>query len=259
MTYDQLSGHFDDGWEPIMRPIVEGEEFDKVINHLKKESLAGKVICPEAPNLFRAFKECRFEDLKVIILLQDPYFSKRGGKIIADGLAMSCSITDYPQPSLVQFYRGMEKELAKGLDLHMYKDADLSYLAKQGVLLLNAALTVELEKKGSHAELWKPVTRQIVEGISRSEKQNLVWILMGSKAQEFEDNIPPFDHWILRTTHPAAASYAGGEWDSEGVFSRTNEILEKYNKVPEINWYQIVKDEEEVSPSVETKINEDGK
>lgn len=243
MKFDQVRGQFDIGWEPIMRPIIESPEFDTIVAHLKKEKEAGKVICPESANLFRAFQLCKFEDLKVIILLQDPYFSKRNGKIIADGVAMSCSITDYPQPSLVHFYKGMEKELANGLDLHMYKDADLSYLCKQGVLLLNSALTVELDKKGSHEELWKPFTHALIKGICNSSKENLVWILMGAKAQEFEDDIPPFDHWLLRTPHPASASYAGGEWDSGGVFKRTNEILTKYNKTEPVQWYQVIKDE----------------
>ena len=92
-----------------------------------------------------------------------PYHTLKNGEPIADGLLMGCSNTNYLQPSLQQFYDAIEREMHRGLNLKAYKFPDVSYLAKQGVLMLNAALTTEINKAGSHLEIWEPFMKYLLE------------------------------------------------------------------------------------------------
>ena len=132
-----------------------------------------------------------------------------------------CSITKKLQPTLKQFYDGIEDELYRGLSLKWNREQyDLSYLTDQGIMMLNASLTVEKNKAGSHKQLWKPFTDYIIEKIVN--KYNIPIVLLGKDAQEYESQI---DSIILKTSHPASASYNGGTWNTNEIFAILNEII----------------------------------
>jgi uracil-DNA glycosylase len=232
MNFDKFKPLFHESWHDKIRPFIESEECDNIYKFLKSESKRGKNIAPLSNNVYRCFLETSLDDLKVVILGMCPYHTLKDGSPVADGLALSCSVTGYAQPSLDQFHSAIERELHDGLCLDCNKKADLTYLAKQGVLLMNAALTTEINKAGSHLELWKPFTKYVFTEILSVER--VPTIFLGKDAAKFEKYTAPLS-WNFVLSHPAAASYKNTEWDSEGVFTKVNTILKDVNKCG-IDW-----------------------
>jgi len=163
MLWDNFKNSFHPSWWNKIKPFIESPECDKIYEFLKIEGKRGKKIAPISSLTYRAFLETPLDECKVVIMGLCPYHSAKNNVLIADGLALSCSISDSLQPSLEKFYEGIENELYNGLALNHKKSPDLSYLAKQGVLLFNAALTTEFGKAGSHLEIWEPFTKYVIE------------------------------------------------------------------------------------------------
>jgi uracil-DNA glycosylase len=235
MNWDLFKDQFHPTYHAKMRPFIESEQCDNIYKFLKKESARGKQLAPLSSNVFRCFLETPYDEVKVIICGLSPYHVFRNELPIADGLCMSCSITNYPQPSLFQFYTALENELYNGLELNHSKNPDLSYLAHQGVLLLNAGLTVEKNKAGSHNLLWEPFMKYLFEHVLDTVGTPIIFL--GKEAQKLEKYTMPFN-WIFRISHPASASYQGTEWDSEGAFRDVNRILKDRNNIT-INWLNV--------------------
>lgn len=243
MKFENVKHKFG-GWADYFKEFIGSEAFDDIFARLKWETGRGRIICPQSQDTFRVFTETDPKDLRCIFILQDPYpwvqWIKGDKKYVADGLAMSCSNTGICQPSLTQFYQGMEKELCGGMNLEMEYCPDLSYLAKQGVMLLNCSLTVEKDKPGSHLDLWRPFTRYFIEEILNNYFSGLPIAFFGQGAAKLEPLIAPFIHWTRVVIHPAAAAHKGTNWDSKGLFTWVNTLIEQ-NNGPEfkINWYKI--------------------
>jgi len=237
MIWEKFKDQFHESWHKKMQPFIESEECDKIYKFLKKESGRGKTIVPLSSNVFRCFKETSYDDLKVVIMGFSPYHTMRNGIIVADGLLMSCSETGYLQPSLAQFYQAVETELYNGLKLDIDKNPDLKYLAKQGVLLFNASLTTELNKAGSHLELWEPFIKYVFDHVINTSMVPVVFL--GKEAIKYEKYTAPFS-WIFKVSHPASAAYNNSDWDSEGVFKGINKILKDTNNET-IKWLTINK------------------
>lgn len=230
MDISNVKYKFGDLWADKFKNFIESEKFDKIFSFLKSESLNGKRIVPESKNIFRAFSCCSYNQLKVVVIAQDPYFSIKDGKIIADGIAFSCSITDEEQPSLKFLKEEIERTCYDGLNLTETRvDNDLSYLSEQGVLMLNSSLTTEAGKAGAHIKLWSEFMEYLIKDILNNYNSGLVFILLGSQAKELRKYINEKSHTVLTAKHPASASYSGGKWDSEEVFSQTNKILDFTN------------------------------
>jgi len=224
-TIDKLK---ESGWYDRLKSVFDSPEWEQCINQISNLYRTKKVY-PEPPNILRAFYETKYNDCKVIILLQDPYHDGS-----ATGIAMANENSIKISPSLEKFKDRIETDFHDGLLL----DFDYSLLdyCKQGVLFLNTALTVEQKTPGSHTEIWKPVTKLLVREIS-SYVSGGVWILMGGKAREFEPYINKFSSNILRCEHPAAASYDKRQWNDSGVLAETNNILIGQNGPgSEIKW-----------------------
>jgi uracil DNA glycosylase len=215
MQWEKFADQFDESWHYKMKPFIESEACDAIYEFLKKEAKRGKKIAPLSSNTFRAFKETKFTDVKVIMIGMCPYHTFKNNEPIADGLLMGCSTTGYPQPSLDNFYNALEKEFHDGLNLKMIKNPDVTYLANQGVLMLNAALTVEnvLDTTGA------PI------------------IFLGKDAAKYERYVAPFT-WTFTLSHPASASYKNTDWDTEGVFKKVSEIVKQNNNL-EIDWLDV--------------------
>lgn len=234
MKKEQLKDYFEEGWLDKLGPFIETEGFDDIFRYLKHESSKGINIFPKADQMFRAFKETPYKDLRVVIIGQDPY--PQAG--VADGLAFSCSNTELCQPSLVEIHREIERTVYNGLNLtdSLY-NPDLKYLANQGVLLLNSALTVRQNNPGSHTQLWQPFMEYTIDTLNQYNS-GLIFILMGSTANNlFYEKIQPFTHNTLLVSHPASVTYmtGGQKWDSKDVFVETNRILKASNNTI-INW-----------------------
>lgn len=226
MNWEKFADQFHESWHIKMRPFIESNECDAIYEFLKKEAKRGKKIAPLSSNVFRAFKETSLDDLKVVMIGMCPYHTMKNGVAVADGLLMGCSITRTLQPSLEQFYGALERELHNGLNLKYEKTPDVTYLANQGVLMLNAALTTEINKAGSHIALWEPFTRYLFEHVL--DTAGVPFIFLGKDAAKYERYVPPFT-WSFVLSHPASASYKNIDWDTEGVFGKVNTILKENN------------------------------
>ena len=232
MLWDKFKEHFHESWHDVMRPFIESEQCDEIYAFLKSEGRRGKKIAPLSSNTYRCFKETPLDKMKVVLLGMCPYHTQLNGMPVADGLLMGCSITDKLQPSLDQFYNALEKDLYKGLNLKYKKNTDVKYLTEQGVLMLNAALTTEINKAGSHLKIWEPFIKHVFENAIAPSRVPVVFL--GKEASKFKRYMPPLT-WSFELSHPASASYKNTDWDSEGVFTKVNRVLKDENKL-EIHW-----------------------
>ena len=146
---------------------------------------------------------------------------------------MGCSTTGVLQPSLEKFYEAIERENYNGLCAYCNKtNADVSYLAHQGVLMFNASLTTEINKAGSHMDLWEPFTKYVFEEILAPTGAPVIFL--GKDASKYAKYVPPFT-WSFTTSHPASAAYKNSDWDSGEVFKMVNRVLKDNNNY-QIEW-----------------------
>ena len=231
MNFEKFKDYFHPSWHDKMRPFIESEECDEIYKYLKKESQRGKQIAPFSSNVYKCFFETPLDKVKVVLLGMCPYHTFKNNGPIADGLLMGCSITGVNQPTLDQFYNAVERDVY-GLCLHAAKPADVRHLSSQGVLMMNAALTTEMNKAGSHLEIWEPFTTYVFKEIISALGVPVIYL--GKEASKFEKYAAPFT-WHFPISHPASASYRNGDWDSEGVFKKVTNIV-KQNTNYEIDW-----------------------
>lgn len=214
------------GWKEALR-----DEFDKPYmkalgNFLRTEKAAGKEIYPPGPMIFNALNSTPLDQVKVVIIGQDPYH----GPGQAHGLCFSVQPGVAIPPSLLNIY----KELKRDLNLDMPTHGYLQSWAEQGVLLLNTSLTVERGQAGSHANQgWQPFTDRVIEVVSQHQP-HLVFLLWGAHAQSKQRLIDTQKHLALRSPHPSPLSAHRG-FLGNGHFSRCNKFLEQHGLAP-IDW-----------------------
>lgn len=205
-----------DTWYYPLKNVIESKEFNELGKTLKKEYKTKK-ICPSFENIFKAFTLCKYDNLKVVILGQDPYHDLIGNQCRATGLAFANSKKPI-SPSLKNILIELENDLWSN-DIN----PNLEQWAKQGVLLLNTALTVQMGNPLSHAELWNFFTKRVIENVSRLP--GIVFILWGKNAQSYkkymDSFVPPN---IIESAHPSPFSANRGFFGSS-PFSKANELL----------------------------------
>lgn len=212
-------------WKKVLLNEFEKDYFKNLVNFVKSEYKT-KTIYPPAAKIFAAFDATPFDDVKVVILGQDPYH----GPGQANGLSFSVNDGIKFPPSLQNIY----KELEDDLGIAAPSSGDLTKWASQGVLMLNATLTVEAAKAGSHQKKgWENFTDAVIDHINR-EMENVVFILWGSYAQKKGAKIDRNKHYVIESAHPSPLSVYRGFWGSK-PFSKTNEFLRSKNITP-INW-----------------------
>ena len=210
-----------ENWKLVLKDEFEKTYFQKIISFLDHQKKLGKTIFPEESLIFNAFNQTSFEDIHVVILGQDPYH----GSNQAHGLSFSVPDGIKIPPSLKNIF----KELGSDIGKEIPKSGNLIHWAKQGVLLLNASLTVEENKPMSHSKIgWNLFTDAVIKKISQ-EKTNVIFILWGKFAQEKEKLIDPEKHFILKAAHPSPLSAYNGFWGCKH-FSKTNELLKSIKK-----------------------------
>lgn len=218
------------GWADRLKGFVYSSDFDEVIQKLIDAKESGKRFTPPLKYVFRAFEECPYHDIRVCIIGQDPY-PQLG---VADGLAFSCSLTDTVQPSLRYIFEAIENTVYQSVSRE--QPVDLTRWANQGVLLLNSALTTEINKPASQYDIWQPFLAYVLD-ILNTTQGSMVFVLMGKKAHEFADLLDEERHTIYKISHPASAAYSKSVWDCQDVFNKVNETIRGMNG-PEycINW-----------------------
>lgn len=197
---------------------------------LKKEKAAGKVIFPPSPLIFSAFNHTPFEQVRVVIIGQDPYHGLDKGIPQAHGLSFSVPAGVAQPPSLQNIF----KEISSDLGVKMSRNGDLTPWAEQGVLLLNATLTVERSKAGSHQNKgWETFTDTVIAKLNQ-HCEGLVFVLWGSYAQKKGAFIDENKHLVLKSVHPSPLSAHRGFFGNR-QFSQINQYLIQHNQTP-IHW-----------------------
>jgi len=211
------------GWANKLRGYLKSVDFENILKKLYSLREEGKRFTPPLKHVFSAFENCPVKDLKIVIIGQDPYPYLN----VADGMAFSCSITSKPQPSLKFIFEEIDRTIYPD-EINKSHDPNLTRWANQGVLLLNSALTCEIDKVGSHYSIWKDFIAYLIDMLNFTDS-GLIFILMGKQAQELESIIGS-NHYILKVSHPASAAHNGTyKWDSKEVFKKANEIIKANN------------------------------
>ena len=215
-----------DSWKNILQPEFEKPYFDSLSEFIKTEYK--QYACyPKGSEIFAAFDYCSFDNLKVVIIGQDPYH----GPNQANGLCFSVHDGISHPPSLINIF----KELSGDLNVPYPQSGNLEKWAKQGVLLLNATLTVRANEAGSHQKKgWETFTDAVIQQISK-EKMHVVFLLWGGFAKQKMKLVDLKKHCVLTTGHPSPLSANRGYWFGNKHFSKTNKMLENMGK-PQINW-----------------------
>lgn len=212
-------------WDEVLKIVFESEGFKKFYRVVENEYNT-KTIFPPKDYIFNALKLTPYKDVKVVIVGQDPYH----GEGEAHGLSFSVQKGIQVPPSLKNIY----KELESDLGIPPFNEGDLTYWAKQGVLLLNAVLTVVKDTPASHRKLgWERLTDYIIKTLNNKEEP-VVFILWGNFAKEKKALITNPKHLVLTSAHPSPFSASYGFFGSK-PFSKTNEFLIKNNITP-IDW-----------------------
>ena len=212
-------------WKERLSSEFEKDYFSQLITFVKEE-YRQRTIYPPGPCIFSAFEHCPFDKVKVVILGQDPYHEP--GQ--AHGLCFSVNDGVQFPPSLVNIF----KEIKADIGTDAPTTGNLTRWAEQGVLLLNATLTVRAHQAGSHQNRgWETFTDAAIRALAES-KEHLVFILWGSYAQKKGAFIDRNKHLVLTSAHPSPLSAYNGFFGNKH-FSRTNDYLKAHGET-EINW-----------------------
>ncbi|WP_430817346.1 uracil-DNA glycosylase [Carboxylicivirga sp. RSCT41] len=213
------------GWKQVLQPEFDKDYFKKLTEFVKSE-YQSKTIYPPASQIFNAFDLCPFENTKVVILGQDPYH----GPNQAHGLCFSVNKGIKMPPSLVNIY----KELHTDVGIDIPDHGNLEHWAKQGVLLLNATLTVVAHNAGSHQKQgWELFTDAVIKTVA-DQSENVVFLLWGAYAQKKAQLIDSSKHLVLKSVHPSPLSAHRGFFGTKH-FSKANEYLQASGKEA-ISW-----------------------
>ena len=213
-------------WKNLLSGEFEKDYFQKLTDFVRKE-YTEHICYPKGKEIFLAFDACPFENLKVVLLGQDPYH----GENQANGLCFSVNEGIAHPPSLVNIFR----EIQEDLKLPYPESGNLVRWAKQGVLLLNTTLTVRANQAGSHQHQgWETFTDAVIEAIS-SNCEQVVFLLWGGFAKKKVSLIDTNRHYVLTSGHPSPLSANRGYWFGNKHFSKTNEYLLSIGKSI-INW-----------------------
>jgi len=215
----------EESWKKALEDEFRQPYFHELIDQLKSAKAAGKTIYPPGSLIFNAFNTTPFDEVKIVILGQDPYHNP--GE--AMGLSFSVPRGKRVPPSLRNIY----KELRDDVDFNIPRHGDLTYWAEQGVFLLNAMLTVEKNKPRSHQKIgWQEFTNAVIRTLSE-KREHLVFMLWGGFAKKKKELVTGNKHLVLEAAHPSPL--AGDAFFGNNHFSKANAYLEQNGKEP-VDW-----------------------
>jgi uracil-DNA glycosylase len=213
-------------WFEVLKGEFQKEYYTNILKNIDFE-YQNKTCFPPLELVFNAFEKCTFKNLKVVIIGQDPYH----GLGQANGLAFSVNDNISIPPSLRNIFKELHSDLGKPVP----DNGNLTSWAEQGVLLLNATMTVEEGKAGSHQKLgWEKFTDAVIETINEG-KENVVFLLWGAFAQIKGKKIDNSKHFVLKAKHPSPLSANFGGWFGQKHFSQANSYLESKG-ITKIEW-----------------------
>lgn len=213
-------------WKEVLEDEFKKPYFKQITEHIKTEKEQGKVIYPPGSLIFNAFEKTPFDAVKVVILGQDPYHGPKQ----AHGLSFSVQKGFPPPPSLLNIFKELHEETGMALPKH----GNLEHWAEQGVLLLNASLTVRAGEPMSHSKIgWHHFTDTVIHKVSEL-KEHVVFMLWGKFAQEKKTLIDGKKHLILTSAHPSPLSASHGFFGNNH-FTKANDYLVKHGLDP-IDW-----------------------
>lgn len=217
----------DNSWKRVLQTEFDKSYFAELVGFVRNEYKAGTVY-PPARLIFNAFDSCPFDNVRVVIIGQDPYH----GVGQAHGLSFSVNDGVPPPPSLINIYR----EISDDLHITPYDSGNLARWAKQGVMLLNATLTVRASSPGSHQNRgWEQFTDAVIRTVSE-QRTNVVFLLWGNYARQKGAKIDRAKHLVLESGHPSPMSANKGYWFGNRHFSQTNSYLISKGLQP-IDWH----------------------
>ena len=220
-----MNVRIDESWRQVLQPEFDKPYFE-LLTSFVRQAYATRQCFPPAGQIFRAFDLCPFDQVRVVIIGQDPYHDVNQ----AHGLCFSVQDGVPIPPSLVNIY----KELQRDLGISIPASGNLTHWAEQGVLLLNATLTVEAHKAGSHqGKGWEELTDAAIQALNK-QRSNIVFMLWGSYAQRKGQFIDRKRHLVLTAVHPSPLSAYRG-FIGCGHFSQANNYLQQHGLAP-INW-----------------------
>jgi len=206
----------DESWKEVLKQEFKKPYFLQITTFLKTEKISGKTIYPPGGLIFNAFNTTPFDNVKVVILGQDPYH----GPGQAHGLSFSVQKGVPPPPSLINIFKELQNDIGMPIPSH----GNLTHWAEQGVMLLNASLTVRANEPMSHSKIgWAEFTNAVIEKIS-ALKKNTVFLLWGKFAQEKQGLVDETKHLVLKAAHPSPFSADKGFFGCKH-FSKTNHWL----------------------------------
>lgn len=211
------------GWGDKLKTFIMSSDFDKILISLLKEAQNGKRFTPVLKQVFRAFEECPYNELKAVMIAQDPY--PYNG--VADGIAFSCANTMKPEASLNYIFKEIQ-DTVYPLTTYDY-DPDLKRWSNQGILLINLSFTTEIGKVDVHTKIWEPFITFLLDCLEINNN-GLIYVFLGKKAGELTDYVSENNHKI-NVTHPASAAFLNLEsWNSENLFNRISDLMHNYYK-----------------------------
>lgn len=223
-----MSGELEASWKEVLQDEFEKDYMKNLRVFLQAAKTAGRILYPASKNIFNAFAHTPFDKVKVVILGQDPYH----GPNQAHGLSFSVQKGVQFPPSLQNIFKELMTEFK---DFKYPVDGDLTQWADQGVLLLNATLTVEAQKAGSHQKQgWETFTDKVIETLSE-KRSGIIFLLWGKYAQAKAHLIDKSKHHVLMSAHPSPFSAHSGFFGNDH-FKKVNEILKREGKKG-IDWH----------------------
>jgi uracil-DNA glycosylase len=206
------------GWNKILKSFIFSDDFDNILKQLILLSKDGKRFTPKLSQLFKAFEECPYNKLKIVIIGQDPY-PELG---VADGIAFSCSNTMEQHSQLRYLLNAVNRTVYDGVG--QSHNPDLSRWSNQGILMLNTALTTTVSKTGQHYPIWKPFLAYLFDHLSFAHT-GLIYVYIGKQAQDWKDLIHDMNY-KFSISHPASTAYLdNSEWDCANIFNNINNIM----------------------------------
>ena len=217
-----MTVRIDESWRQVLQPEFDKPYFE-LLTHFLRQAYRTTQCFPPAGQIFRAFDLCPFDKVRVVIIGQDPYHDVNQ----AHGLCFSVQDGVPAPPSLVNIYKELQRDLGKPIP----SSGNLTHWAEQGVLLLNATLTVEAHKAGSHqGKGWEELTDAAIQALNR-QREHIVFMLWGSYAQRKGQFIDRRRHLVLTAVHPSPLSAYRG-FIGCGHFSQANAYLQQHGLSP---------------------------
>ena len=228
MNWEKFKSKFHPSWHSSIKPFIESKECDEIFVFLKQKKAEGIEICPSSFCLFSCFKNTKLDELKCVVIGENPYNKIVDGAPIDTGTLFEASTR--MQPNLQEFYRGIEKDLYNGLNLDIIYDYELEYLTSQGILMMPSSLTIEENAEKGHNKLWKPFMEFLLVSVIGYSG---VPILFLGKSKQYMSLVEQSNY-----CYDLPMPKFGNIWDTKQVFSKINENVWDSNE-DTIMWLKI--------------------